>query len=147
LKRMHPSAPFERSSWELVDDYELFQHNISKLPEGGKVDMKPEDLLLRIDRQTFRKLPKSRGIIFSVHPLLCTLGSLTKSPLIPALLHKTHTDSAPDLITYKVAPAYWDALGPWLEEKTQEQIRSGLIGDGDLERVQDFRKFESNDSR
>ncbi|KAF9514579.1 hypothetical protein BS47DRAFT_1342892 [Hydnum rufescens UP504] len=138
LKRMHPSAPFERSSWELVDDYELFQHNISKLPEGGKVDVKPEDLLLRIDRQTFRKLPKSRGIIFGVHPLLCTLGSLTKSP---SSLH-----SCTRFIPI-VAPAYWDALGPWLEEKTHEQIRSGLIGDGDLERVQDFRKFESDDSR
>jgi hypothetical protein len=52
--------------------------------------------------EAFRKLPKSRGIIFAVHPLVRTLGSLANSPLIPALLHKIHTDSAPELIVYKV---------------------------------------------
>ena len=53
LKRMLPSAPFERSSWEIVDDMQLFQHNISSLPTGGKVAVNPGDLILRIDRRTF----------------------------------------------------------------------------------------------
>ena len=52
LKRMTPSAPFERSSWEMVDDLNLFRHNIAKLDEGEQVSVHPEDLYLRIDRRT-----------------------------------------------------------------------------------------------
>lgn len=91
------------------------------------------------DTEAFRKLPRTRAIIFAVHPLLKPLSSLTRSPLLPALLHKIHTDSSKDLIDYKVAGAYWEALGPWLEEKTREQVELGLIGEGDLERVAEFR--------
>ncbi|KZP00434.1 hypothetical protein CALVIDRAFT_595249 [Calocera viscosa TUFC12733] len=139
LKRMLPSAPFERSSWEIVDDLNLYWHNIALLPAGGKVSVDPGDLYLRIDRQTFRKLPKSRGIIFGVHPLVRKLESLRRSPLLPALLHKIHTESSRDLMVYKGAEAYEAALGPWLEEAMREQVESGLIGG--TENVGDFREY------
>ena len=48
---MDPNAPFERSSWEIVDDNNLFFHNIAQLPEGGKCTTDPGDLYLRIDRR------------------------------------------------------------------------------------------------
>lgn len=170
---MLPSAPFERSSWEIVDDMQLFWHNIASLPVGGKVTVDPGDLILRIDRrmfllllftapcppvvvlivdrplradaETFRKLPKTKAIIFAVHPLTRPLRALANSPLLPALLHRIHTESSQDLITYKVAPAYWEALEPWLEARTKEQIEQGLIGEGDLDRVADFRKFAKDE--
>ncbi|KAF8304833.1 hypothetical protein DL93DRAFT_2066749 [Clavulina sp. PMI_390] len=143
LRRLLPSAPFERSSWEIVDDKQLFWHNIASLPEGGRISCDPGDLLLRIDRQAFRKLPKSRGIIFAVHPIVRPLHTLARSPLIPALLSKIHTDSSRDLIKYKVADAYWEALEPWLEARTQEQIAEGLIEAADIEGkgVGEFRRF------
>ncbi|KZT50557.1 hypothetical protein CALCODRAFT_559055 [Calocera cornea HHB12733] len=139
LKRMLPSAPFERSSWEIVDDLNFYWHNIALLPQGGKVGVDPGELYLRIDRQTFRKLPKSRGIIFGVHPLVRKLSSLRQSPLLPALLHKIHTESSRDLIVYKAAEAYEDALLPWLEQCIKDQIQSGLI-DG-TEKLADFREY------
>lgn len=139
LKRMLPSAPFERSSWEIVDDLNLYWHNIALLPQGGKVSVDPGDLYLRIDRQTFRKLPKSRGIVFGVHPLTRKLSTLRSSPLLPALLHKIHTESSRDLMVYKGAEAYEDALVPWLEGVVREQLESGLV-DGS-ERVGDFREY------
>lgn len=67
--------------------------------------------------------------------------------MLPALLHKIHTDSAPELVKYKVAGAYWEALGPWLEEKTREQVEAGLIGEGDAERVGAFREFDNRGER
>lgn len=51
LKRFTPSAPFERSSWEIVDDRNLHWHNIASLPSDGKVSVKAEELFLRIDRR------------------------------------------------------------------------------------------------
>ncbi|EJU05042.1 hypothetical protein DACRYDRAFT_47033, partial [Dacryopinax primogenitus] len=139
LKRMLPSAPFERSSWEIVDDLNLYWHNIALLPKGGKVSVDPSDLYLRIDRQTFRKLPKSKGIIFGVHPLVRKLSTLRDSPLLPALLYKIHTESGRDLMCYKGAEAYEETLGPWLEECVREQVERGLVS-GD-EKVSDFREY------
>jgi len=146
LKRFSPSAPFERSSWEIVDDRNLHWHNIASLPPGGKVSVGAEDLFLRIDRQAFRKLPRSQAIIFAVHPLLKKLSDLADSPLIPALLSKIHEETSPDLIKYKAAPAYWDTVKPYLEQKTKEQIKKGLIGCDDLEKVTEFREFASRQS-
>ncbi|CEL55399.1 hypothetical protein RSOLAG1IB_01409 [Rhizoctonia solani AG-1 IB] len=138
LKRMDPNAPFERSSWEIVDDNNLFLHNIAQLPEGEKCTVDPGDLYLRIDRQAFRKLPRSKAIIFAVHPLIKRMKDIREdSPLVPALLAKIHEESSKDLMDYKVAPAYYAELKPWLEEATRDQISRGLIK-GD-EEPQDFR--------
>jgi len=67
---MLPSAPFERSSWEIVDDMQLFWHNISSLPTGGNVTVDPGDLILRIDRRTFLFLfptpPYAVGRLYSI---------------------------------------------------------------------------------
>lgn len=144
LKRMDPSAPFERSSWEIVDDSNLFFHNIAMLPEGGKCTTDPGDLYLRIDRQAFRKLPRSKAITFAVHPLLKRMRDIREdSPLVPALLSKIHEEASKDLMDYKVAPAYQAELLPWLEAATKEQIARGLLK-GD-EEPQNFRDISRPD--
>lgn len=52
---------------------------IASLPDGGKVDdrMDPGDLFFRVDHQTFRKLPRTKGIIFGVWVSLLTSNFLT----------------------------------------------------------------------
>ncbi|KAG8700234.1 hypothetical protein FRC08_004825 [Ceratobasidium sp. 394] len=144
LKRMSPNAPFERSSWDIVDDNNLFHHNIATLPEGGKCTVDPGDLYLRIDRQAFRKLPRSKVITLAVHPLLKKMRDIrADSPLVPALLLKIHEETPKDLIDYKLAPAYQSALLPWLEEATKDQIKRGLLK-GD-EEPQNFRDISRPD--
>ncbi|CAE6425310.1 unnamed protein product [Rhizoctonia solani] len=138
LKRMDPNAPFERSSWGIADDNNLFFHNVSLLPEGGKCTTDPGDLYLRIDRQAFRKLPRSKVITFAVHPLIKKMRDIREdSPLVPALLAKIYAESSEDLMDYKVVSAYYAELKPWLEEATKDQISRGLIK-GD-EAPQNFR--------
>lgn len=132
LKRFEAHQPFERSSWEIVDDYNLYHRalpspsqflasylmcdeltppllgadNIADLHDGGKLpdDIRPQDLYFRCDHQTFRKLPKSRGIIFGVHPILRRLEELADLPLVPALLATIHEQASEDLMKYKLAP-------------------------------------------
>ena len=43
--------------------------NIAKLEEGGELpdEQHPKDLFFRVDHQTFRKLPRTKGIIFGVY--------------------------------------------------------------------------------
>lgn len=53
LKRMIPAAPFERSSWGIADDDQLFWHNMASLGKGEKTTVSPENLSLRIDRRGY----------------------------------------------------------------------------------------------
>ncbi|KAH9855929.1 hypothetical protein C2E23DRAFT_557005 [Lenzites betulinus] len=125
LKRFRPDQPFERSSWNIMDDRNLFLHNIaSGLPDK---DMRGEDLWLRIDHQTFRKLPRTNAIIFGVRPIMRRIEDLADSPHIPLLMEKVHTESAEHLITYKGMPKYGHLLLPYLRKLTQSQIERGLI--------------------
>ncbi|KAI0074728.1 hypothetical protein K474DRAFT_1765099 [Panus rudis PR-1116 ss-1] len=125
LTRLRPDQPFERSSWNIVDDRNLFWHNLSSGVPHESVH--PKDLWLRIDHQTFRKLPRSRAIIFGVHPVLRRLEDLADSPLVPALLEKVHIDSDKKIMDYKGAPKYSSLMLPYLRELTQRQLERGII--------------------
>ncbi|GAA6036704.1 hypothetical protein JCM8097_003438 [Rhodosporidiobolus ruineniae] len=141
LKRFKPTEPFERSSWEIVDDLESYQHGIASLPEGVKLreDLHPKDYIFRIDHQTFRKLPRTQGIIFGVHPILRRLETFADLPLLPALLATVHENAPADLMKYKLAPCYQDRLLPYLKELTQSQIERGLIkGDEEVSNFRDL---------
>ncbi|OJT10571.1 hypothetical protein TRAPUB_12907 [Trametes pubescens] len=137
LKRFKPDQSFERSSWNIMDDRNLFLHNIaSNMPDK---DLRPEDLWLRIDHQTFRKLPRTNAIIFGVRPIMRRIEDLADSLLVPLLLEKVHTDSAEHLITYKGMPKYGHLLLPYLRKLTQSQIERGLISAEDD--VRSFREL------
>ncbi|GAA5913255.1 hypothetical protein JCM6882_000044 [Rhodosporidiobolus microsporus] len=143
LKRFQPHEPFERSSWEIVDDFNTYNHAIARLEEGEKVrdDLEPKDYIFRIDHQSFRKLPKTGGIIFSVHPVLRRLEEFADLPLVPALLATVHENAPADLMKYKLAPCYQDKMLPYLKELTQSQIERGLIkGDEEVSTFRDLLK-------
>lgn len=91
-------------------------HNIASIPEGGRLsdDLEPKDYLFRMDKQTFRKLPRTKAIIFGVHPIMRRLEQLADSPLIPELLVRIHKESDEKLMKYKVAPAYQEKMIPYL---------------------------------
>ncbi|KAH9942146.1 uncharacterized protein BXZ73DRAFT_41217 [Epithele typhae] len=125
LKKFKPDQPFERSSWMIVDDENLFWHHIADAPPEPHVH--PQDLYLRVDHQTFRKLPRTGAIIFGVHPVLHKIEDLADSPLIPALLEKVHRESDPALLKYKGTYKYDKILLPYLRELTASQLERGLI--------------------
>ena len=67
LKRFKPNEPFERASWEIVNDWSLFRRgslgsaltkvdtydvvratdSMVDMPEDAKLDMEPKDMLFR----------------------------------------------------------------------------------------------------
>ncbi|PWN50099.1 hypothetical protein IE53DRAFT_111082 [Violaceomyces palustris] len=158
LTRLEPSKPIERTSWELVDDeFDLFwvpmagplptssgarrttpKHHTGRDRDATKFE-DPSQLILRLDHQTFVKMPKSGIVFFGVHPMRRKLEELENSPLLPALLVKVHEEAPKDLMDYKAAPLYSESVLPYLRELHRRQIERGLIK-GD-ERVQDFRSY------
>lgn len=129
LKRFKPNEPFERASWEVVDDRSLFRHAMVDLPEGSNLAdyLEPKDFIFRIDRQTFRKLPKTKTIIFGVHPILKRFEDFQDEPLIPALFKTVYEKSPEHLMNYKLAPMYQDSLVKYLEKLHASQVARGLI--------------------
>lgn len=103
-------------------------------------DLPAQDFFLRIDHQTFRKLPRTKGIMFGVHPVLRRMSDLADSPLVPALLAKIHTDADRELMDYKKSHKYDAKLVPYLQGLTQEQVAKGLVKSEDLEEVAKFRE-------
>ncbi|VDB96596.1 unnamed protein product [Peniophora sp. CBMAI 1063] len=138
LKRFKPTEPFERTSWTITDDRNIHYHNMVKT-ESLSEQIHPRDLWLRMDHQTFRKLPRSNGIAFGVHVVQKRVEDLAEMPLVPALVEKHYTDGDHKLMHHKLDYVYKDRLIPYLRELTQRQLDQGLIKQEDLERVQDFR--------
>ncbi len=64
LARLTVDRPVWRLNWSVVDDGALFQ------PGGhGRVDapsVRPEDLYVRVERQTLRRLPETGAILFTI---------------------------------------------------------------------------------
>lgn len=80
---------------------------MATLEADQKIDprLHPKDLFFRVDHQTFRKLPRTGGIVFGVHPIMKRLEDLKDSPLVPALLAKVHLEADAKLI--KVREPMW----------------------------------------
>lgn len=51
---------------DAITDYDVVGKTDNIISGTMPADMHPKDLFLRIDHQTFRKLPKTRGIMFGV---------------------------------------------------------------------------------
>ncbi|KLO20043.1 hypothetical protein SCHPADRAFT_934662 [Schizopora paradoxa] len=139
LKRFKPNEPFERTSWEIVDDRNLFFHNIATTERELHEKQHPKDLFFRVDHQTFRKLPRSKGIIFGVHPIMKRLEDFEDSPLVPALISKLHEEGDKTLMDYKLASVYQGRVLPYLKDMTERQIQRGLIrGDEEVARFREL---------
>lgn len=160
LTRLKPDQPIERTSWEIVDhtpDGEQFWVPMAgSLPtstgakpmhdyhRSGRAEnaCETEDaskLLLRLDHQTFVKMPKSGVVFFGVHPFRRPLSELQYKPHIPKLLLDIHRLGPPDIMKYKGAPLYQDSVIPYLEQLHRWQVEHGFVKEG--ENPVDFRKY------
>lgn len=164
LTRMHPSQPIERTSWELVDEPDqlfwvslagplptdpglngavakpMFEMHVTGRTQAQIAREDPADLMLRLDHQTFVKMPKSGSVFFGVHPMRRPLRDLEHLPLLPKLIVKVLSESSPDLLEYKGTTKYQDTVFPYLEAMHQRQIASGLItGQEDIKMYRDVK--------
>lgn len=160
LTRLEPHKPFERTSWEIIDSEEdqFWVPMAGPLPTGSGAKATslhhqrgrsedackhedPSQLLLRLDHQTFVKMPKSGIVFFGVHPFRRKLSRLRDAPMLPRLLLDIHREGPADLMKYKAAPMYEASVIPYLESLDDWQKHYGLMKKG--EKSADFRLFKS----
>ena len=111
---------FERFNWSIFDSPELFQ------PIGSKslVEIKninPEDLFLRVERQTLRRLENSRSILFSVRVHVDPVSSILTNQQAVVDLIKAIQNLEEDMKSYKVILPFENKLIGWLKSKLNNE--------------------------
>lgn len=131
--RMDENSPVERALWYISWDHKLKINNCYQLPEVAP-DLEelmkltdPGEFNVRVERQTLRRLPKSRAIIFTNHPCFYLLDEMKNEPMVPLLLRKILYEAPQQIIKYKNWELTRDHLAGYLDELIEQQIQNGLI--------------------
>ena len=110
--------PVWRANWGLVEDPDLFH--------PGKRDPIPDldaanagdRLWLRVERQTLRRLPESRAVVFTIRTLIRPLAEVAADPAVALAMAQRLREIEPGMAAYKGLPlmhapvlAYLDVCG------------------------------------
>ena len=133
FERLDENNPVERASWYISWDHKLKVNNIYQLPKfvpNLEADMKstdPKQFNVRVERQTLRRLPKSRAIIFTNHPIFYSIDEMKDEPNVPSLLKKIIYEAPEGIIKYKNFDFIRDHISTYLDSLIQRQRDLGII--------------------
>lgn len=121
--RLEPERPVQRMNWSLVDTAELFLPPSHRTrPADIEPDRAGDQLRLRVERQTFRRLPKSRAVVFGIRTYINPLCDAVGAPEhADALIERLHELPDP-MLGYKNLKACRPALLTYLERQRAERI-------------------------
>jgi hypothetical protein len=121
--------PVQRCSWG-IEDWEAFyapedvpRSVFAKNPQDCTV----EDLQLRCDFQTLRRLPVSGAVVFNFKAVFTPFKDLASEPHVPALLHKVVTGGQKVLIDYKMEPHVQKIVSDTCAEWAKMQLDEGIV--------------------
>jgi hypothetical protein len=132
FSRLKVNEPVERATFNIVYDHGLFTSKLQDNPglRGRKhavADVPFKKFNVRIERQALRRLPKSRAIIFTNHPIFYSVEEMKDEPMIPSIL-KSIITSGPELIVkYKSFDMVSHHLVPYLDTLIQRQLDFDII--------------------
>ncbi|KAF8894402.1 hypothetical protein BD779DRAFT_1609167 [Infundibulicybe gibba] len=117
--KMPCDKPIQRGSWGLEIGQPLFLQSDDshfKLRETQNPNLQPEDIFLRVDWQTLRRLPKSQAIVFNF-----------KALFTPVLFAKILRDAKKPLLDYKASAHVEHIILPILDRWSREQEEKGWV--------------------
>ncbi|RDW72451.1 heme-dependent oxidative N-demethylase family protein [Aspergillus mulundensis] len=127
--KMPADKPIQRGSWGLEIGQPLHMpagDPHEKLREFQDPSLRLEDLHLRTDWQTLRRLPLSAAIVFNFKALFTRVTEFRDEPCVPALLAKIMRNGKKNLIEYKGTWHVEHIVLPALDKWAKEQEESGL---------------------
>ena len=75
MERLEPDKSFWRLGYSLIDSDDLYQAT-DGTAAPGRGDVAPEDWWLRVERETLRRFPDTRCVLFTIHTYLTRLSDL-----------------------------------------------------------------------
>jgi len=116
--RLKVNKPVWRLNWSLIDDPTLFQP-AGYGRKGANADITAENagekLWLRMERQTVRRLPRTKDILFTIRVHVKPLAQLTTQPARAAQLAGAVRALPQPVRLYKSLPPFIDAALTWLD--------------------------------
>ena len=121
FQRLGPERGFWRLGWSVLDTGELYQPTdgtappVDPLPD---VELAGERLFLRVERETFRRFPETRCVLFTLRTYVRPLAHLSKRPDDARRLADALQAMPADVADYKkIADLTPTAVG-WLDAVT-----------------------------
>jgi hypothetical protein len=110
-----------RVNWSLVDTPELFRPPERRArPRTISAARAGEQLWLRVERQTLRRLPGCGDVVFGIRTYLEPLADVTADPEVAQALALRVREMPADMAAYKGIAAIRVPLLAWLERRAAE---------------------------
>ncbi|TWU72833.1 hypothetical protein ED733_002004 [Metarhizium rileyi] len=131
--RLPAGKPVQRGAWGFEVGKHLYtppgDENLEALRTQDS-SLRPDDIYLRVDWQTLRRLPLSGAVVFNFKAFFTPVTHLRREPYIPSLCLKVLTESKAHLRAYKQVHHTEHVLAPLLSAYERFQVQSGLIQAG-----------------
>ena len=129
--RLAVDKPIQRGAW----GFEVGTHlhtppGHPSLRRETDPNLRPEDVYLRVDWQTLRRLPLSGAVVFNFKALFTPLIDLRTEPYVPSLALKIVSEAKGELLRYKEMAHLNHVLKPALAQYEMEQKRDGVVPEG-----------------
>ncbi|HMR31728.1 MAG TPA: DUF3445 domain-containing protein [Geminicoccaceae bacterium] len=116
MASLQPERPVWRANWTFTEKPDLHQpgrREVDPLLDcrnaGGR-------LWLRVERQTLRRLPVSRAVVFGIRSVVRPLGEIAAEPGVATALAARLREMEPAMASYKGIPAMREPLLRWLDD-------------------------------
>jgi len=118
MRHLKPGPVVCRRNWSVLDDAALFQPT-GKWRIDSTVEITADNagtkLYLRVERQSFRRLPDSGAVLFGIRVHCYTLARAIDQPATAAALADAVRVLPVDILHYKSLLSYRSALLHWLD--------------------------------
>lgn len=138
LLNIRQDTPVRRLNWTLTVNPRL-DTSPEKYPEWGPeratvtADNVGDKVHLRVELQTFFRLPRSNALVFPIRCYLVSLADLVTVPGRGRRLHRVLRDLPPELVYYKGFSRYHADVVAWLARFDAAEIDDAEIDDIDDE--------------
>lgn len=113
LDRLEVSRPMWRRNWSILDDPALFQPAAASVRGAAPASL--DELTLRVERQTLRRLPATSAVLFTIRTYRRRLGDVAGDAAVARELAAALRTCSPALAEYKG----WTHLLRWLIDTLQ----------------------------
>ncbi|KAF2225145.1 hypothetical protein BDZ85DRAFT_233593 [Elsinoe ampelina] len=133
FSRMPCDRPIQRGSWGLEKGTPLYlPPEDEEMATRGDQDpaLGVEDVNLRVDWQTLRRLPLSGAVCFNFKAVFTPLEEMRDEPGVPALVRRILEEGKRGIMEYKGTKGVEHVVLPVLEEWEREQVEKGMVDEG-----------------
>lgn len=142
FKNLTPEKPVIRNNFFIqLDDGLHWSHRMGK-QAGEEVaswatansrGLKIEEIHFRSERQSLRRLPRSRALMFTIRTYFEPVTTIAKEPHVPGRLAEAIRQWDADVSAYKGREHWEKLLLPYLDEQHRIQVESGILEKSEAE--------------